>query len=182
MAVEVFRGEMEPFLGMGAPKASVDVWHWGAGQHGPQNLEDVNPNIVADIYPFGEQVVATAEYRREGTRTDKQPPISLPAVASGNQNVPGSPVRYGSALETAGPGTVTFLPAVNQSVKTLGIWKDGRWDVLLSRSLSADRGKDGISLEAGQKISAAFAIWDGSKRDRGPQKVVTIWQDLVLER
>jgi len=29
--------------------------------------------------------------------------------------------------------------------------------------------------------SAAFAVWDGAHRDRGPQKVITIWQDLVLE-
>jgi DMSO reductase family type II enzyme heme b subunit len=61
------------------------------------------------------------------------------------------------------------------------VWKDGRWNVVFQRPLSAKEGQQGLSLTLGQDVSAAFAIWDGSNRDRGPQKVITIWQDLVLE-
>ena len=181
VAVELFRGKSEPFFGMGTAAAPVDVWLWSAGRQAAPDLEDVNPNVVVDIYPFGEQVVDTAEYRRPGTRTDQQPPLSLPALASGNPNVFGSAARISSALEAAGPGTVTFRPAVNQTVETQGVWKAGRWQVVLKRTLAMGEAQQGLTLKAGQRTSAAFALWDGSHRDRGVQKVITIWQDLVIE-
>ncbi len=181
VAVELFRGAAEPFLGMGSVAAPIDVWLWSAGRNVPQDLEDVNPNLVVDQYPFAEQFSDTAEYRRAGTRTAQQAPLSLPALASGNQNVPSSAARIGGALETAGPGTVTFRPAVNQTVETQAVWKEGRWSVVLKRTLAVSEPQQGLTLEAGQRASAAFALWDGSHRDRAAQKVITIWQDLVLE-
>ena len=181
VAVELFRGTAEPFLGMGSVAAPIDVWLWSAGRNVSQDLEDVNPNVVVDLYPFGEQLADTAEYRRAGTRTEKQDPLSLPALASGNQNVPSNAARYASALEGGGPGTATFRPAINQSVETQGVWKAGRWSVVLKRPLATSEPQQGLSLEAGQRTSVAFALWDGSHRDRAAQKIITIWQDLVLE-
>lgn len=151
VAVELFRGAAEPFLGMGSVAAPIDVWLWSAGRNVPQDLEDVNPNVVVDQYPFAELLVDTAEYRRAGTQTEKQPPLSLPALASGNQNVPGNAARFGGALEAAGPGTVTFRPAVNQSVETQGVWKKGRWCVVLKRPLAASEPQQGLSLKTGQR-------------------------------
>jgi DMSO reductase family type II enzyme heme b subunit len=180
-AVELFRGEAEPFLGMGAAASPVDVWLWSAGRNVPQNVEDVNPNVVVDLYPFAEQVVDTAEYRRTGTRTEKQTPLSFPALATGNQNFASNPARFGSVLETAGPGTVTFQPPLNQTIDTDGVWKAGRWNVVLKRRLTASEPSQGLTLAAGQRTSVAFALWDGSHRDRAAQKVITIWQDLVME-
>jgi hypothetical protein len=181
VAVELFRGAVEPFLGMGSAAAPIDVWQWSAGRDVPHELEDVNPNVVVDQYPFTEPLAEAAEFRRAGTQTAGQNPLSLSALAVGNQNVPSNAVRYESSLVAAGPGTLTFRPAVNQSVETQGQWKDGRWSVVLKRDLSVEKPEQGLSLAAGQRASAAFALWDGSHRDRGPQKVITIWQDLVLE-
>jgi DMSO reductase family type II enzyme heme b subunit len=44
--------------------------------------------------------------------------------------------------------------------------------------VSAD---SGIQLAAGDKLSIAFAIWDGAARDRNGQKLVSIWHDFELE-
>jgi mono/diheme cytochrome c family protein len=181
VAVELFRGDAEPFLGMGTAAAPVDVWLWGAGRHVPQDLEDVNPNVVVDLYPFGEQIVESAEFRRSGTRTDKQAPVAFPAGVAGNPNFPGRGGLFASALETAGPGTVTFRPAVNQSVSAQGAWQDGHWSVVLTRRLAPSDPAHGVRLAAGDRVSAAFAIWDGSQRDRDGLKCITIWQELVLE-
>jgi mono/diheme cytochrome c family protein len=180
-AVELFSGPIEPFLGMGSPAAPIDAWLWSAGRDVPHDLEDVNPNVIVDQYPFSEPLVETAEFHRPGTRTARQNPLSLSALSVGNQNVPGSSARYGGALVAAGPGTVTFRPAINQSVETAGQWKAGRWSVVLKRALATGTPAQGLPLKAGQRVSAAFAVWDGAHRDRGPQKVITIWQDLVLE-
>jgi hypothetical protein len=39
----------------------------------------------------------------------------------------------------------------------------------------------GLALQAGQEVSIALALWDGAFRDRGPQKQISIWNDLKLE-
>jgi len=182
VAVELYRGDVEPFLGMGAAKSSIDVWMWDADrQSGAPDVDAVNPNLVVDNYPFSETVVATAEYARPGTKTANQPDLSLPARAGGNQISPGSDVSSATSLEAGGPGTVTFRPPISQLVKAQGVWHDGQWSVVMTRQLKVDDATQGVSIEPGDRISAAFAVWNGSKHDRDGQKLITIWQDLVLE-
>ena len=182
IAVELFRGKVEPFLGMGATGAAVDMWFWDADRQSADDVEKVNPNVVVDVYPFSETVVASAEYDRAGTRTASQPPISLPALAAGNQIVPSESTRRASSLETAGPGSTTFRPVKSQLVDGKGQWADGRWTVVMTRALKVDSPAAGVSLEPGAKASIALAIWDGGAKDRDGKKLVSIWQDLELER
>jgi mono/diheme cytochrome c family protein len=182
IAVELFRGKSEPFLGMGAADAPVDMWFWDADRQSADDIEKVNPNVVVDIYPFNETVVTTAQYDRAGTRTAAQPPISLPALAAGNQIVPSEKTRAASSLETAGPGSSTFRPAKSQLVDAHGQWTEGRWTVVMTRALQVDAATAGVSLEPGARASVAYAIWDGGAKDRDGKKLVSIWQDLELER
>ena len=55
-ALQLFKGEHEPFLGMGAADGSVDVWLWnGAAQADQEQYADVDtayPNMAVDQYPF----------------------------------------------------------------------------------------------------------------------------------
>ena len=84
-AVQLYRGAVEPFLGMGSRDAPVDVWMWGADRSAaPADVEDVNPRMVVDLYPLAESTVATAEYHREATQASLQAPETLTALASGN--------------------------------------------------------------------------------------------------
>jgi len=159
----------------------VEMWFWDADSSSrPVDIEDVNPNLVVDVYPLAEEVVETAEYERTGTSTVAQPEVSLPARATGNQIMPPHEGRPASAVEAAGPGSVTFRPATSQWVQAQGMWQEGRWQVVFSRPLKV--GGDGISLAPGQRFSVAFAVWDGGHKDRGGQKLITIWQDLVLQK
>lgn len=183
VAMELYQGEVEPFLGMGSPAAPVDVWFWDADRQNGQNLaEKMHPNAVADVYPFSEAAVAGAELTRAGARLADQPDISLPARAVGNQIVPREAGSGGSSLRVGGPRTVTFRIPQSQLVQAKGTWKDGRWTVVLTRPLAVASAEDGISLEPGGRASVAFALWDGGHRDRDGQKAITIWQDFELER
>jgi hypothetical protein len=182
IAVELFRGKAEPFLGMGAADAPVDMWFWDADRQSADDIEKVNPNVVVDIYPFNETVAASAEYVREGTHSAAQPPISLPALAAGNQIVPSKKTRAASSLETAGPGSATFRPLKSQLVDAHGQWTEGRWTVVMTRALKVGAATAGVSLEPGTKASVAFAIWEGGAKDRDGKKLVSIWQDLEFER
>jgi mono/diheme cytochrome c family protein len=183
VAMELYRGPAEPFLGMGDRSSPVDVWFWDSDrQRGPAPPETEYPNAVVDVYPFSESVVAGPEMNRPGARLAEQPDVSLPARATGNQIVPTSDESGGSTLQVAGPRTVTFRPHQSQLVSARGMWQDGRWTVVMTRSLSTPSQADGVAFELGGRASVAFAVWDGSHRDRDGQKSFTIWQDLEIER
>lgn len=179
-AIEFSSGGAEPFVGMGAKGTTLDLWLWDADRAAPADLEEVNPRIVVDVYPFNEkQEVKTAEYDRPGTKTSNQADVSLPARAAGNQIARSSAHPSGaSSLTAAGPGSITFRPRENQTVKARGEWREGHWTVVFLRPLKS---QEGVSLAPGERVSAAFALWDGAHRDRGPQKQISIWQDVVLE-
>jgi mono/diheme cytochrome c family protein len=182
VAMELYRGPREPFLGMGDRSSPVDVWFWDSDrQRGPAGDETEYLNTVVDAFPFSEATVAGPEMNRPGARLADQPDVSLPARATGNQIVPISAESGGSSLQVAGPRTVTFRAPQSQLVSARGAWHDGRWTVVMSRSLSVPSPEDGVALEVGGRASVAFAVWDGSHRDRDGQKSFTIWQELAIE-
>jgi len=84
-------------------------------------------------------------------------------------------------LTGGGPGTSTFRPPTSQHVHAVGQWHEGRWTVVMTRPLVLDSPDDGVSLAPRDKASVAFAVWDGAAQDRDGRKLITIWQDLVLE-
>jgi mono/diheme cytochrome c family protein len=180
VAVELYRGKTEPFVGMGARGAPVDVWFWDADRQSPTDVEVTYPRVVVDMYPFSETQVATAEYQRTGTEREQQPAVSLPAVASGNQITPRQGTG-GSGLTAGGPGTMTFRIPKNQLVDAEGQWADGQWSVMMQRPLAMTSSEQGISLDSQASASIAFAVWNGALKDRDGQKLVSIWHDLELE-
>lgn len=176
-AVQFFKGDEEPFLGMGALDAGVDVWLWQAGRTtedgSPADLDKSYPNMIVDGYPF--------EKPADGKPAlERQPPEFLTALAAGNLRA--DPTRAGSGdnLSATGFGSLTLRPKLSQVVKAQARWKDGKWTVVLRRPLGVD-GKDGLSLAPGEPLSLALAVWDGSAGDRNGQKFVSIWHGFRLE-
>ncbi|MBI3462200.1 MAG: c-type cytochrome [Planctomycetes bacterium] len=177
-AVQWFRGAREPFLGMGGAGAPVEVWVWEADWQADHveyaDVDTVYPDMAVDLYPL--------EKPAEGARphaTQQQPKEFLTGWAAGN--LLSDPTRglIGNSLQATGFGSLTTLPRVSQSVGASGKWNSGRWNVVLRRPLqvAADAG---LPLAPGEKLSIAFAIWDGAARDRNGQKLVSIWHDLEL--
>jgi mono/diheme cytochrome c family protein len=178
-AVQLFKGDREPFLGMGATDKSVDAWlwraSWQAGVTGYADVDTVHPNMAVDLYPFEQPGNGP---RRHGI--ERQPREFLAAQAAGNLQADPARAFTGSNLQAKGFGTLTMRPRVSQLVRARGQWKDGRWTVVLRRALAVDA-DSGISLASGDRVSIAFAIWDGAARDRDGQKLISIWHDLRLE-
>jgi mono/diheme cytochrome c family protein len=181
-AIAVSLSRDEPFLGMGMTNAPVDLWFWDADrQHGLHDIEEEHPRLAVDIYPLSESVAASPEYGRPGTEASDMPDLLLPARATGNQIVPRADAPAASALEVGGPGSVTFRPPVSQLVEARGAWNEGQWAVVMTHPLDAGAG-GGLTLKAGESVSVALAVWDGSQRDRNGQKLISIWQELVLDK
>jgi mono/diheme cytochrome c family protein len=182
VAVQLFKGTREPFLGMGSTDGIVDLWVWNAGwQADLVEYADVDtqyPNMFVDEYQLEEKTTNGDDPRPHATT--RQNKTFLAGFAAGNLRSDPARGLAGSANQAKGFGTLTLLPRPSQAVIAKGSWNDGRWSVVLRRPLtvSADAG---LQLAAGDKLSIAFAIWDGAARDRDGQKLVSIWHDFELE-
>ena len=178
-AMQLFKGEHEPFLGMGAADGSVDVWLWNsAAQADLEQYADVDtayPHMAVDQYPLEQGALGSRPHP-----TERQPREFVTAWAAGNPRSDPSHVLPGSNLQAKGFGSLTFRPRISQVASAHGGWKDGRWTVVLRRPLQVPP-EAGLELGGGDRCSIAFALWDGAAHDRDGQKLVSIWHDLDLE-
>lgn len=166
VAVELYQGSAEPFLGMGAKGAALDLWQWRGGAH-QTGAEDSQ----FDEYPFDTAIYQELAHGRPL-------PDFITARVAGNPLAQHD--REASAMVAAGFGTTTFRPKASQLVVGEGKWHDGRWTVVVRRPL--DVASDaGLPLVVGGDYSIALAVWDGAARDRGPQKLISMWNDLRVK-
>lgn len=169
-ALQLYKGAVEPFVGMGAIDHTIDLWLWRAGWQA-----DAGADSKLDDYPFDMPVY-------DSLRKDKSKelPDFRTARAAGNPNTQIDPKTGASSLGARGFGSTTFRPKTSQHVTAKAVWKDGVWTVVLRRPLAVAAG-EGVTLAAGERCSAAFALWFGEARDRNGQKLVSVWQDLKIE-
>jgi|GEM_PF-624916 len=80
-------------------------------------------------------------------------------------------------LIAEGFGTIT--PLEIQDVEGKGVWKDGKWNVVLKRKLES---ASGVALKKDLSFPIAFAIWDGGSKDRDGAKSVSPWHILSIGR
>jgi DMSO reductase family type II enzyme heme b subunit len=67
-------------------------------------------------------------------------------------------------ITATGIGTAERVP--EHGVQARARWSDGRWQVVLARSLAAG----GVPLARGSIVPVAFAIWSGTARERAGVK------------
>ena len=84
-------------------------------------------------------------------------------------------------LNAIGLGSLTSQLPEDQTVRGHGIWTDGKWRVVMVRTLRTPNERD-AQFEPGTTVLVAFAIWDGAQGDRDGRKAVTVWQRFQLEK
>ena len=154
-------GHNEPFFGMGNRGKPVNIWHWKAG------LEETM------------EATEDSEYSTGG--------VDMDALIFGG--VMSNPVtKLGTTqqntveeLNSEGFGSITPQPAEYQNVEGSGVWKDGEWTVVFTRTFAVS-GKWDAVLDKKEPLLTAFAVWDGEKEDRNGRKVISVWQRLNIIR
>ena len=67
-------------------------------------------------------------------------------------------------------------------VRTRGVWKDGRWRVVIARALRVDTAELLVQLRPGETTRFGVAVWDGGRGERAGIKAFSgDWRELVLE-
>jgi len=141
-----------PYIGMGNRGRPVNIWHWKASwqadvDRGYQGVSETHDGMVSNVAPIPHRTAEEAG----------SPMAQLQRK---------SPVEN---LMAEGFGTLTSVPSPELTGK--GIWKDGRWSVVIKRPRSF---KGGF-------VPITFAVWDGSSGERNGMKGLTRWRFLRFE-
>ncbi len=88
----------------------------------------------------------------------------------------------GKARQVVAEGLGTSRTVDVKLVAGHGVWKEGRWAVVLSRALRVDTDEPVAQLAVGEKAAFAVAVWEGSRGERGGIKAFSQnWRELTLQ-
>lgn len=89
--------------------------------------------------------------------------------------------RASSVEDLVGGGFSTLTSKWQQGlVQGNGIWDKGHWKVVVKRALQRREPESAI-FRPGPLQTVAFAVWNGGVGERGGQKAVAPWVQLVLD-
>jgi hypothetical protein len=169
LQLPVAAGGQAPPITMGAPGAAVHILQWrGSWQRdmdaGRAGTEALYPHLVRDVTP--DDILppeAAVAYR--------------PGLAVGNQLSAEARTSPVEELVAEGFGSATSLE--NGASRGAGVHEDGGWRVTIA--LPLDRGEAGAPIEPGSTWPVAFAVWLGSRDNRGGRKHFADWVQCDVE-
>jgi len=89
--------------------------------------------------------------------------------------------KENKAVDMSAKGFGTLKAQGHQDVKAKGVYVNGTWKVVFSRSLVNEHVDEDVQMKPGEFINIAFAVWDGRKDaagdlvEKGSQKAVSSW-------
>ena len=161
------------FPGMGSKEHPTDIWFWKAEW---QMRKD--ENVRSDLFLAYANRVSDADVETYPQLMNDN--AYHAGVDAGNFNsIPliSSPVENVTAT---GPQTVTPHAENSQNINGKGVWDGNKWRVVFIRKLKSESGNK-VNFKKGDSVPIAFAIWNGSERDRNGQKMVSTWYELELK-
>lgn len=88
----------------------------------------------------------------------------------------------GEGRQVVAEGLGTTRNADHAQVRGRGVWREGRWQVVIARALSVRSTEPVAQLSAGTQTGFGVAIWEGSHGERAGIKAFSgDWRELVLE-
>ena len=162
------------FHGMGSRTNPVDIWYWRAewqkrkdsGSGSNMKLRYERRTTDADNKQYPGEIAEESRLSGRDAGND----VSVQVITN--------PVEE---LNAVGPGTLTAQPAPEQNILGRGEWNGNVWRVVFVRKWD-DGDKNDVRFKSGGAIPVAFAVWNGSERDRNGQKLVSTWYTLKFQQ
>jgi hypothetical protein len=77
-----------------------------------------------------------------------------------------------------GKGSADIAPNATGDITGAASYDQGEWSVIFKRPL---RAASGAPFTPGEFMPIAFSVWDGSSRERGNRRGLTVWYSLYVE-
>lgn len=159
-----------PQMGEAGRRVAITYWSafWQSAAEGrPDSITALYPGARIDHYPFEAPSLTSGSPEQRAMAERYAPARALGNAMARPQD--GSPVQD---LVAEGPGTLT--PAGPSDSRGAGRWRDGVWQVVISRALPPGFGPSG-------RTQIALAVWDGAHGEAGARKMRSVWVPLARE-
>ncbi len=168
-----------PFT-MGGPEMPVRVLHWKAlwqkdVDEGFQDVHHQYPNMWVDLYWFAS---GRYPFPLPEAFSDPRSRQWLIAYQAGNPMADFERRQPVEEMAAEGFGSLTHVPDSPSSAR--GVWRDGRWTVVIDRPLVAGDVLTDRLLSAGEN-AISLAVWDGAAGNAGGRKHWCNWVPLRIE-
>ena len=81
-------------------------------------------------------------------------------------------------VQFTGKGSKDVAPRATGNVTGIANYDQGEWSVIFKRPR---RVESGVAFTPGEFLPVAFSVWDGSSRERGSRRGLTLWYSLYVE-
>lgn len=165
---------------MGDREKPVNLWHWKADW---QNDLGAKGKLVGieEQYPNMWDNYNTDPYHLD-IRDDTYDSVPFWAGGRAAGNLFSMPNRGTSVEDLNAEGFYTLTSQEQQNVTGHGVWKDGRWYVLITRRLTTSDHFD-VQFVPGDQTYFNIAVWDGSANEVNGEKNISIrWHPIQIEQ
>ena len=156
-----------------------------------------DPPLGQFTYPQRDLRAKRTERLRDAVRL--QFPVTVPTTSErphfflGSAGKPVALWHWQSDVDAAGKNPVVkewaegFRKPVRvqadaaQDVTGRGVWKDGRWKVVMVRSLAPKERERDVTFEPGRLIPVAVQAWDGFNGEKGLMMSLSSWVFVTVE-
>ena len=84
-------------------------------------------------------------------------------------------------INAKGFGNFTPQDAGSQGLQGTVTWADGRYTMVVKRTLTTAQHKLDMQFESGAFVPMSFHVWDGDRGELGSRGALTNWRWLYLE-
>jgi DMSO reductase family type II enzyme heme b subunit len=171
-------GLKKPYFAMGDSGNGVELLHWKAYDESvlvAQSADDIETETDG-----GESLEEQEETDTEGSEE-----IEVVQEDEGNveETVKEEFKGFFKIKEMNAKGFKRLSVQPDNSQNSLGKsqWKNGKWQVMITRPLFTADKKTDVQFVKGKLIPYALAVWDGSNSEIKGQKAISSWYYLTLE-
>jgi len=178
--------------GPGEPAGASGTASAGASAANPFGDAEVAPAAAGQASapqdPFAEAQPAAAPASEFSDAVSVQIPSAVPAGARKPYFIFGDSqnsvdlwfydLARADPLQFTGKGSADIAPNDTGDVTGVANFDQGEWSVIFKRPL---RPSAGAPFTPGEFLPIAFSVWDGSSRERGNRRGLTVWETVYLE-
>ena len=81
-------------------------------------------------------------------------------------------------VQFTGKGSANITPSDKGEIAGAATYDQGEWSVIFKRPL---RSASGAVFSQSQFLPIAFSVWDGSSRERGSRRGLSLWYSVYVE-